>query len=655
MKTNRRTNLKLMALCIVLSLIAAGSAIGTPAPGRTAPAFTLSDFDGRPYALSETTGRQMTVLFFFDAGSSASQEGLLMLDRLLGQYGDKQLAVWGITRSSKEAVVEFARKFKLNFPLLLDNGEIGKKYGAGVILPVVCTIGPGLEVLDYFQGGGKTAEVMLVRLAERQIHRNQPQLARAIAASVAEKNPTSVEARAVQGYAALAEGKTDEAKQVFDRIAAEPEQHAVIGQEGQAAVLARQGKTDQALALAESVTRQAPARSVAHKIKGDMLIGKGDRKLAAQAYQKAVQQPDAPLAIRAEAYNQLGRLYAQDGNYKEARTLFDQAVTLDPYYLEPTSNKGVTYEKEGMWSKALAEYRQVLTLNQADTMAGVLARKAEQMLALQQEGAEKQRIDKLVAGLVERYKSQKPDTSPDSVDEWTSRPLIMTFVDIQEGGLSSRDGMSIVLTTRLGELLSSSGRIQVVERVVLERLLSELNLGSSELADPQTALKLGRLLAAKLIATGNLLFLPDSTLLNLRLVDTETSAIARTIQHRIASSTDLEREIFDVNRAVLKSVVEQYPLQGYVVRMEGSEVMINLGQAHGVTTGTAFEIIQPGETVTYKGRQMRGASQTVARLEVVRVTPDLCYARIVQAQRAPAPDDQVREVVADVVGKGGGA
>jgi tetratricopeptide (TPR) repeat protein len=654
MKMNWRTTLKLAALVTIVSMAAAGSAFGTLAPGRTAPTFTLSDIDGRQHTLSDIKGRQMTVLFFFDAGSSASQEGLLMLDRLLGQYGDKQLAVWGITRSSKEETRQFAGKFKLKFPVLLDGGEVGKQYGAGVILPVVCSVGPGQEVLDYFQGGGKTAEVMLVRLAERQIHRDQPQLARAIAASVTEKNPGSIEARAVQGYAALAEGKTDEARQVFERIAAGPEKHAVIGQEGQAAVLARQGKTDQALAMVETVTRKAPGRSTAHKIKGDLLVAKGDRQSAEQAYQKAVQEADAPLFVKAEAYNQLGRLYAQNGNYNEARSLFDQAVTLDPYYLEPTSNKGVTFEKEGMWSKALAEYRQVLTLNQADTMAAVLARKAEQMLSLQQEGAEKQRIDKLVSGLVERYKTQSGRPAATDADEWTSRPLIMTFVDIQEGGMSARDGMSIVLATRLGELLSSSGRVQVVERVVLERLLSELNLGSSELADPQTALKLGRLLAAKLIGTGNLLFLPDSTLLNLRLIDTETSAIAKTIQHRIGASTDLERDIFDVNRAVLKTVVEQYPLQGYVVKADPSEVMINLGRNQGVTPGTAFEVIEPGKTETYRGRVLKSADKSVAQLEVVRVEPDICFARILKSQKAPSRDDQVREIVSEAV-KGGGA
>ncbi|RJQ69413.1 MAG: tetratricopeptide repeat protein [Desulfobacteraceae bacterium] len=650
MKKNWHTTFGLLAIAV--SLIAAGTAAGGVTPGHSAPAFSLPDIQGRQHTLSQIQGRQMTVLFFFDTASSASQEGLLMLDALLGQYGDKQLSVWGITRSPKEAVLQFNRKAQVKFPILLDNADVSSRYEAKLILPVVCTIGPGLEVLDYFQGGGKTAEVMLVRLAERQIHRDQPGLARAIAASVAQKDPANIEAKSVQGYAALAEGRTDEARQVFDQIAAGPDQSAVIGQEGQAAVLAKQGKTDQALALADKTILKAPRRSQAHKIRGDLLIGKGDRQGAAQAYEKAVQQTEAPLFLKAEARNQLGRMYAQDGKYSEARALFDQAVSLDPYYLEPTSNKGVTYEKEGLWSKALTEYRQALALNQADSVAAVLARKAEQMLALQQDTAGKQRMDQLIGTLVERYKSQKTQAAGRAEDEWTSRPLVLTFVDIQErGGLSSRDGLAVALATRLGELLSASGRVQVVERVVLERLLSELNLGASELADPQTALKLGRLLAAKLIGTGSLLYLPDSTLMNLRVIDTETSAVAKTITHRMTAAADLERELFDVNRALLKMVTEQYPLQGYVVQADGKEAMINLGQNQGVTTGTAFEVIEPGEAVIYKGRALRGQAKRVGRLEVVRVAPDLSFARIVQAQRAPARDDQIREVVAEAVTK----
>jgi tetratricopeptide (TPR) repeat protein len=622
--------------------------------GQSAPAFALQDAGGHTHKLVETKGRQMTVLYFFDVASPSSQEGLLMLDKLLKQYADKQLTVWGIARTTREAAQKFSQKARLRFPILLDTADVSRRYNAQIILPVICSLGPDLKVLDFIQGGGKAAEVMLVRLAERQLHRNQPELAEAMAAEAAKKNPHDPEARAMQGYAALQQGHTAEAGKVFKRLSKLPGKGGIVGKEGQAAVLAREGKTEKALALADEVVRAAPHRSAAYKIRGDLLAGKGDTHAAQAAYEKAVKQPHAVPFLKAEAYNQLGRIYAQKGQYAKARSLFDNAVNLDPYYLEPTSNKGVTYEKEGMWTKALSEYRKAIALDKSDTIATVLARKAEQMLALQADTAARARMDRLVADLVKRYKSGKSASARQAADEWTSRPMVLTFVDVQEkGGLASRDGLAIVLTTRLGELLDKSGRVHVVERAVEERLLSELNLGSSELADPDTALRLGRLLAAKLIGTGSLLYLPNSTLLNLRLIDTETSAIAKTITMRIGTGANLERELNRLNRDILKTVMEKYPLQGYVVQASSKEVMLNLGRKQGVSTGSAFAVIEPGQSITYRGKVLRGAARTVARLEVVRVEPDLCYARVAEEKRPLKRDDQVKEVLPEVVLHGG--
>jgi len=638
---------------VMFTFLSVESVFSAMTIGERAPGFTLTDMAGKKRSLREAQGRQMTVLFFFDAQSSSSQGGLLMLDRLLQQYRDEQLTVWGITRSEAEAVEQFILKTHIKFPILIDTGDVSRQYDAQVILPVACILGPDLEILDYFQGGGKTAEVMLIRLAERQIHRNEPELAKAISADIVRRDPGNLEARAIQGYVALSQGKTEAAKQVFDEIAAAPGQAAIVGKEGQAIILARQGNSEKAMALADELVKAAPQRAVPHKVKGDLLMAKGDRGGAAKAYQEALNRTDATLFQKTETLNQLGRLYAQEGQYGKARGLFDQAVAMDPYYLEPTSNKGVTYEKEGLWSRALSEYRQVLALDQADTIASVLARKAEQMMTLQKDTESKKRMDQLVSNLVERYRRQeKADKAPPE-DQWTSRPMVLTLVDVQErGGLASRDGLSIALTARLGELLDASGRVKVVERAVMELLLSELNLGSSELADPQTALQLGKVLSAKLIGTGTLLYLPDNTLLNLRMIDTETTAIAKTITHRLPANGDLERELFDLNREILKAVMDQYPLQGYVVQVDGKEVMLNLGRNQGVTPGSAFDVVEMGKEITYKGRVLKSESQSVARLEVVRVEPDLCYARIIEKKREPARDDQVKEVILEMAMKG---
>jgi hypothetical protein len=234
--------------------------------------------------------------------------------------------------------------------------------------------------------------------------------------------------------------------------------------------------------------------------------------------------------------------------------------------------------------------------------------------------------------------------------------MVLSFVDFQDkGALIERDGLSLVLTSQLGELLNQTGRVQVVERVIIDRLLEELNLGSSELADPQTALRLGKVLAAKIVATGSLLHLPDQSLLNMRLVDTETTAVPKVISSKLApGSVDLEDEIHGLNKTILETVVKKYPLLGFIVQVDGDQAMINIGANQGVVPGTRFEVIEEGKPIKYKGRLLKGMPRRVGELEVVQVEPDLCMVRVVSSDRALKKDDKIREQFKDYAAAGVG-
>ena len=50
--------------------------------GSQVPVFTLKDINGKAYPLSGMQSRAMTILYFFDANSRPSIEGLLSLDGL---------------------------------------------------------------------------------------------------------------------------------------------------------------------------------------------------------------------------------------------------------------------------------------------------------------------------------------------------------------------------------------------------------------------------------------------------------------------------------------------------------------------------------------------------------------------------------------------
>ncbi len=377
-----------------------------------------------------------------------------------------------------------------------------------------------------------------------------------------------------------------------------------------------------------------------------MLYAQNKKDLAEAEYAKAAEKPEAEPFQAAGAYNKLGRLYASVGNYQQSRELYDQAIQVDPYYVEAMANKGVAYEKEGQWDKALDMYRQGQNIDRDDVFANALAKRAAEMLALQGDSKSRERIDKLVKELSERYRSNKTMFGKTPEDTWTSQPMVMTFIDFQEtGSLSERDGLVPVLTTQLAEELNASGRVQVVERIVIERLLEELNIGSSELADPQTALRLGRVLAAKVLGTGSLLHMPEGTLLSLRLIDTETTAIPKVINRELNTGASLKKELHRLNREILTTVMTSYPLKGFIVNVADEKAMINLGSDQGVVMGSRFCVIEEGEPIEYKGRKLRQEPKKIAELEVIQVEPDLAYCRIIKQDRQIKRDDKAIETI----------
>lgn len=612
-------------------------------PGQMAPTFSLKDLKGQTHDLSAMKDRPMIILYFFDVDSRPSQEGLLSLHQLAKQHKESDMTVWAITLSTREKVMKFVESTGIGFPVLQDATKVSDLYRARQILPTVCIIGPGLKILDYFQGGGKTTETMLVRAAERELQRRQTKLAKAISEEVVKKNPQNVKAQTVKGYAALKEQNLKEAEEVFKEVSQKGSQGEVLGKEGLAAVYAKKGESEKALQLAREVEQKAPDRAYIHVVKGDALYAQDKKKEAEAEYQKGVQKKGAEPYQEAIRYNQMGRYYASSGQYAKAREFYDQAIHIDPYYIEGTTNKGLTYEKEGRWDKALESYRQALALERTDTYAAVLAKKAQEMIELQKDLKRKERVDQLVKELAARFRAQKAELKKVE-DSWTSQPMVLTFVDFQEkGGLSERDGFSSVIVSQLADHLNASGRVKVVERILIDRLLEELNIGSSELANPETALKLGRVLAARLIGTGSLVYLQQGTLLNLRLIDTETTEIPQVMTKQISPQASLEKELFQLNREILKTVITHYPLRGYIVKTNGDQVILNLGSKQGIVVGTKFEVIDEGEGISYKGKTLRSSPKSAGRMEVVRVEPDFCHAKIHERTRPFRTDDKVQE------------
>ena len=100
-------------------------------PGRRAPAFSLPDQEGRPHRLKDYAGRPLIVYFYpKDDTPGCTKEACAFRDALPA-FKKGKAAVLGVSVLDTASKAKFARKHRLNFPLLADpEHEVADRFGA---------------------------------------------------------------------------------------------------------------------------------------------------------------------------------------------------------------------------------------------------------------------------------------------------------------------------------------------------------------------------------------------------------------------------------------------------------------------------------------------------------------------------------------------
>ena len=109
------------------------------------------------------------------------------------------------------------------------------------------------------------------------------------------------------------------------------------------------------------------------------------------------------------------------------------------------------------------------------------------------------------------------------------------------------DGRTTVLGIYLAEELVtdlfSAGTLDVVERSMLDKVMSELKFSQSGAIDPESARHVGRIIGVEAIVTGSIADLKSYVGVNCRLIDTETGRIFGVAQTKIVKDADLQRSL----------------------------------------------------------------------------------------------------------------
>lgn len=96
-----------------------------------APDFTLPGPDGRKFSLKDYRGK-VVFLNFWATWCESCRDEMPSMERLYQEFKGKGLEIVAVNvKDQRQDALAFARKLKLNYPLLLDSeGEVGLLYGA---------------------------------------------------------------------------------------------------------------------------------------------------------------------------------------------------------------------------------------------------------------------------------------------------------------------------------------------------------------------------------------------------------------------------------------------------------------------------------------------------------------------------------------------
>jgi peroxiredoxin len=109
--------------------------------GKPAPAFTLQDLNGKSISLSDFRGK-VVILDFWATWCPPCVREIPHFIELYEQYKDRGFAMVGISldHAGISTVKSFVRKYRVNYPILMADGQVGNAYGGIPSIPTTFVI-----------------------------------------------------------------------------------------------------------------------------------------------------------------------------------------------------------------------------------------------------------------------------------------------------------------------------------------------------------------------------------------------------------------------------------------------------------------------------------------------------------------------------------
>jgi hypothetical protein len=184
----------------------------------------------------------------------------------------------------------------------------------------------------------------------------------------------------------------------------------------------------------------------------------------------------------------------------------------------------------------------------------------------------------------------------------------------------------------LGTLLER-GRFDMVERQRLEEVLREQRLSQTELADPDAAVRVGKILAANGVLMGSVLGKESSLEIFARVVDTESSLILTGVD---VYGEDVDPQVLrELCQGLILKICDELPMaEGLVVQVKGKRMILDIGAETKVKKGMRLIVFKEGEPILHPvtGKVLGADVEELGHGRIETVQPQMSYAEILEKE-----------------------
>ncbi|MEA2061914.1 MAG: adenylate/guanylate cyclase domain-containing protein [Thermodesulfobacteriota bacterium] len=206
-----------------------------------------------------------------------------------------------------------------------------------------------------------------------------------------------------QAFTLFREGKLNQAKDLFVSIGRD----TPLCKEGLAAVAYREKAFQEAEKLCDQSVNIQNDILYPRVIKGNIFFDRGELASAEKNYTQALALNSNLPWQKGEAYFRMGRIRSMANTPEQALEYYNKALSLDNQNSAIMTAKGVILEKIGDLENAVETFKNARNLSSDNAMARAFYSRARLKLETRKDKEKQERIDTLVAELLERMNNRE--------------------------------------------------------------------------------------------------------------------------------------------------------------------------------------------------------------------------------------------------------